>query len=109
MRTVDSCFLVTPGEVSSMDEIKRGTGAILRHGMSKIAAYREDAGELPACSAVCPHLGCIVSWNSTERSWDCPCHGSRFDTHEAVFNGPALSPLEAVSSKDKPHAVKSGR
>jgi glycine/D-amino acid oxidase-like deaminating enzyme/nitrite reductase/ring-hydroxylating ferredoxin subunit len=85
---------VTPGEVSTAEEIKPGSGAILRKGFSKIAAYRDDAGSLHERSAVCPHLGCIVSWNSTERSWDCPCHGSRFDLNGKVLNGPAIGPLD---------------
>ena len=84
---------LTPGEVSTAEEIKPGTGATLRKGLSKIAAYRDDAGRLHERSAVCPHLGCIVSWNSAERSWDCPCHGSRFDPNGRVLNGPAIGPL----------------
>jgi glycine/D-amino acid oxidase-like deaminating enzyme/nitrite reductase/ring-hydroxylating ferredoxin subunit len=85
---------VTPGEVSTPEEITPGAGAILRRGLSKIAAYRDDTGKLHERSAVCPHLGCIVSWNSTERSWDCPCHGSRFNPGGKVLNGPAIGPLE---------------
>jgi glycine/D-amino acid oxidase-like deaminating enzyme/nitrite reductase/ring-hydroxylating ferredoxin subunit len=84
---------VTPGEVSAPEEITSGTGAILRRGLSKIAAYRDETGKLHERSAVCPHLGCIVSWNSTERSWDCPCHGSRFNPNGKVLNGPAIGPL----------------
>jgi glycine/D-amino acid oxidase-like deaminating enzyme/nitrite reductase/ring-hydroxylating ferredoxin subunit len=84
---------ISPGEVSAPDQIKPGTGAILRRGLSKIAAYRDDTGKLYERSAVCPHLGCIVSWNSAERSWDCPCHGSRFDSKGDVLNGPAIGPL----------------
>jgi glycine/D-amino acid oxidase-like deaminating enzyme/nitrite reductase/ring-hydroxylating ferredoxin subunit len=90
---------VTPGEVSAPDEIKPGTGAVLRKGLSKIAVYRNDAGTLHERSAVCTHLGCIVGWNSTERSWDCPCHGSRFDPSGKVLNGPAIAPLAAASSE----------
>jgi len=85
---------VTPGEVSAPEEIKPGTGAILRRGLSKIAAFRDDSGKLHERSAVCPHLGCIVSWNPTERSWDCPCHGSRFEPNGKVLNGPAIGPLK---------------
>jgi len=85
---------VTPGEVSAPEEIKPGVGAILRRGLSTIAVYRDDAGKLHERSAVCPHLGCIVSWNPAERSWDCPCHGSRFKPSGKVLNGPAIGPLE---------------
>jgi glycine/D-amino acid oxidase-like deaminating enzyme/nitrite reductase/ring-hydroxylating ferredoxin subunit len=85
---------ITPGEVGAPEEIKPGTGSILRRGFSKIAAYRDDTGKLHERSAVCPHLGCIVSWNPTERSWDCPCHGSRFDPNGKLLNGPAIGPLK---------------
>jgi glycine/D-amino acid oxidase-like deaminating enzyme/nitrite reductase/ring-hydroxylating ferredoxin subunit len=88
---------LTPGEVKSVDEIARGTGAIVRRGMAKIAACRDDDGKLTELSAVCPHLGCLVHWNNAERSWDCPCHGSRFHADGEVVNGPAnvnLSPVE---------------
>ena len=53
-----------------------------------------DAGALRVLSPVCPHLKCIVQWNANERSWDCPCHGSRFDAEGQVLDGPALTPLE---------------
>ena len=89
---------VTPGEVSSVDEIEPGHGAVVRRGMTKIAACRDDSGKLTEVSAVCPHLGCIVHWNNAERSWDCPCHGSRFHADGEVVNGPAnviLAPVEA--------------
>jgi Rieske Fe-S protein len=85
---------VTPGEVGSEDEIRPGHGAVLRHGLKTIAVYRDERGALHKRSAVCPHLGCIVQWNSLEMSWDCPCHGSRFGTDGRVLNGPALGGLE---------------
>jgi glycine/D-amino acid oxidase-like deaminating enzyme/nitrite reductase/ring-hydroxylating ferredoxin subunit len=80
---------LTPGEVSTADEIRPGDGAVLREGLAKIAAYRDDDGILHRRSAVCPHLGCLVAWNAVERTWDCPCHGSRFDCAGRVVNGPA--------------------
>ena len=87
---------ITPGDVITPDEIKPGMGAVIRRGLSKVAVYRDDAGTLHERSAVCPHLGCIVSWNSSERSWDCPCHGSRFEPRGKVLNGPAIGPLEKL-------------
>jgi len=87
---------VAPAEVSSFDEIKPGHGAIVRHGLKKVAAYRDDKGEVHAYSAACTHLGCHLHWNSFERCWDCPCHGSQFSIDGAVLNGPAISPLEKV-------------
>jgi Rieske Fe-S protein len=84
---------VTPGEVTSADEIAAGEGAVLRRGLHKVAVYRDPSGRLVERSATCPHLGCIVDWNSTEKSWDCPCHGSRFTAEGRVVNGPALGDL----------------
>ena len=89
---------VTGGDVSRVEEIEPGTGAIVRHGLRKIAVYRDSGGGLHERSAVCPHLGCIVTWNDTEKSWDCPCHGSRFDPRGRLLNGPANSDLPAFSS-----------
>jgi glycine/D-amino acid oxidase-like deaminating enzyme/nitrite reductase/ring-hydroxylating ferredoxin subunit len=86
----------TGGDVDAVGEIARGTGALIRDGLKKVAAYRDSHGELHKCSAVCPHLGCIVDWNPTEKSWDCPCHGSRFDLRGKVLNGPALAGLASA-------------
>ncbi len=88
---------VTPGEVKSADEIAPNSGAVIREGLSKIAVFRDEAGEVHRLSAVCPHLGCIVGWNKAASTWDCPCHGSRFDAHGRVVNGPASTDLEKVS------------
>ncbi|HEY0846883.1 MAG TPA: FAD-dependent oxidoreductase [Noviherbaspirillum sp.] len=87
---------VTGGEVDSVQEIAADEGAIVRDGTRKVAVYRDAQGGLHAVSAKCTHLGCVVHWNSAERSWDCPCHGSRFDTDGAVLHGPAASALEAA-------------
>jgi glycine/D-amino acid oxidase-like deaminating enzyme/nitrite reductase/ring-hydroxylating ferredoxin subunit len=84
---------VTPGEVSSPDAVKPGTGAVMRDGAKKFAVYRDDSGALHIRSAVCTHLYCIVDWNSVEKTWDCPCHGSRFDAYGRVVNGPAINDL----------------
>jgi len=62
-----------------------------------VAVYRDDDGEIHARSAVCPHMGCLVSWNDGERSWDCPCHGSRFDIDGEVLDTPAVDGLDDVS------------
>jgi hypothetical protein len=85
-----------PGEVSSTDELKPGQGAIIRRGLSKVAAFRDDDGTLYERSATCSHLGCQIEWNSFERCWDCPCHGSHFAPDGSVLAGPAISPLEEV-------------
>ena len=87
---------VTPGEVGSESDIQPGEGAVIRHGLKKLAVYRDETGAVHRRSAVCPHLGCVVHWNSLERTWDCPCHGSRFGIDGAVLNGPAIAGLEGV-------------
>lgn len=91
---------VSPGELSSTEEVPVGEGAILRKGLTKVAVYKDEAGVLHECSAVCTHLGCIVQWNGGEKSWDCPCHGSRFDTEGQVLNGPAVAPLKSQDDYD---------
>ena len=85
---------LTPGEVRSEAEIQPGQGGVVRQGLKKLAVYRDERGVLHRASAVCPHLGCIVHWNTLEGSWDCPCHGSRFGTDGSVLNGPALGGLD---------------
>ena len=92
---------VETGEVDSVDAIKPGEGAILRRGLAKHAVYRADDGSITERSAVCTHVGCIVHWNSFEKCWDCPCHGSQFEPDGTVINGPAISPLGQVK-----HAVE---
>jgi Rieske Fe-S protein len=89
---------LTPGEVSSVDEIAPNSGAVMRDGATKIAVYRDEAGELHRMSAICTHLGCIVGWNKAASTWDCPCHGSRFDAHGRVLNGPAATDLDTIQS-----------
>lgn len=85
------------GDVESVDEIGAGEGAVLRDGGKLLAVYRSEDGGLQAVSAACTHLGCAVHWNSGEKSWDCPCHGSRFAADGAVLHGPARRPLSAAT------------
>ena len=91
---------VTGGDVDSVEKIPLNSGAVIREGLSKIAVYRDAQGACHARSAVCTHMGCIVSWNATEQTWDCPCHGSRFDKQGQVVNGPAVSALAPATLKD---------
>lgn len=91
--------LVTPGEISDVDELPVDSGAVMRHGTKKIAVYKDETGTVHMRSAVCPHLYCIVDWNASEKTWDCPCHGSRFDCFGKVINGPAISDLAEVSEE----------
>jgi glycine/D-amino acid oxidase-like deaminating enzyme/nitrite reductase/ring-hydroxylating ferredoxin subunit len=80
---------LTPGEATSAVELEPGSGAVVRRGLRKIAVYRDMEGNLHERSATCPHLGGVVTWNSVEGTWDCPCHGSRFDSYGRVLAGPA--------------------
>jgi glycine/D-amino acid oxidase-like deaminating enzyme/nitrite reductase/ring-hydroxylating ferredoxin subunit len=87
------------GDAKSVEQIERGEGAVLRRGLKKIAVYVDDLGRAHERSAKCPHLGCVVAWNRAEKSWDCPCHGSRFDAHGRVLMGPAVRDLEPVGDE----------
>ena len=86
--------LVTSGDIDAPADLAPGNGVVVRRGLKKIAVYRDADGILHERSAICPHLGCVVRWNHTEGSWDCPCHGSRFDPLGKVINGPAISDLK---------------
>jgi glycine/D-amino acid oxidase-like deaminating enzyme/nitrite reductase/ring-hydroxylating ferredoxin subunit len=89
----DYTDLLTGGDVASAEEIAPGSGAVLRQGITKVAVYKDEQGQTHTCSAICPHLGCVVHWNDLETSWDCPCHGSRFNAYGQLLNGPANSDL----------------
>jgi glycine/D-amino acid oxidase-like deaminating enzyme/nitrite reductase/ring-hydroxylating ferredoxin subunit len=78
----------------SADGIEPGGGAVVRDCVGQAAVHRDEEGALHAVSARCTHLGCVVSWNAADRTWDCPCHGSRFGTDGSVLAGPAVDPLE---------------
>jgi Rieske Fe-S protein len=78
-----------------LDALGRGEGAIADVGGAKVAAYRDEAGELHALSPICTHLRCVVSFDAEAREWRCPCHGSRFDIDGQVLRGPAKRPLES--------------
>jgi Rieske Fe-S protein len=85
--------VLAPGEVGDVSEIAPGQGAVIRRGAKKLAVYREESGRLVERSAFCTHLGCVVRWNSAEKTWDCPCHGSRFHVDGHPVNGPAVKSL----------------
>lgn len=83
------------------DELGPGEGGIADVDGNTVAAYRDGQGALHAVSATCTHLGCTVRWNGAERSWDCPCHGSRFDLDGNVLTGPAVAPLERMDVRSR--------
>jgi Rieske Fe-S protein len=81
-------------EDGGLAQLQPGEGKIIRAGGKKVAAYRDKQGKVTSLSPVCTHLGCIVHWNVAEKTWDCPCHGSRFGPNGEPIGGPAESPLE---------------
>ncbi|MGV3602684.1 MAG: FAD-dependent oxidoreductase [Dyadobacter fermentans] len=86
-------------QIESLGEIAAGTGKIIEYEGQKLAVHKKDDGELTVLDPVCTHAGCIVQWNNSEKSWDCPCHGARFNCHGEVLTGPARKPLEQVDVK----------
>lgn len=103
-------------DIDRLGDLGPGEAKVLRDGLQQIAAWRDDEGELHLHSAICPHLGCVVHWNAVETSWDCPCHGSRFDPRDgAPLNGPAdrgLAPGRPAAmqptrgKRPRPHAER---
>jgi len=92
---------VAPADVARIEDIPIGAGAVLRRGVTRVAVYVDPVGVAHELSATCPHLGGVVAWNNAEKSWDCPCHGSRFDCYGKVLAGPASSDLEPVRSSER--------
>lgn len=94
-------------EAQSLEDVGPGEGKIVDFRGTRVAAYRDESGEMTVCSAVCTHLGCIVRWNAADRTWDCPCHGSRFKITGEVLGGPAEKPLKQLAHgtvKEPAHA-----
>jgi Rieske Fe-S protein len=87
---------VAGADTDTLDDVPNGEGKIVRLHGQKAAAYRDDEGHVTVCSPVCTHLKCLVRWNAADRTWDCPCHGSRFHATGAVLSGPAEAPLAPV-------------
>ncbi|MET9628603.1 FAD-dependent oxidoreductase [Lentzea sp. NPDC006480] len=84
---------VLPADATSSENLPRDQAHVIRDGLGKTGVYRDPGGRLHAVSLRCTHLGCLVRFNAAERSWDCPCHGSRFDVDGEVLEGPATRPL----------------
>jgi nitrite reductase/ring-hydroxylating ferredoxin subunit len=85
---------IAPAEAGSRDDVPAGEARVVREGLGKTGVYRDEDGAVHAVSMRCTHLGCLLRFNGAERSWDCPCHGSRFDVDGAVLEGPAVHALE---------------
>jgi glycine/D-amino acid oxidase-like deaminating enzyme/nitrite reductase/ring-hydroxylating ferredoxin subunit len=93
---------LTKGEREGVESVARNEGKILKLDGERVAVYRNEHGKVVKLSPVCTHMGCIVHWNVAERTWDCPCHGSRFTPTGEVIGGPAETPLEEMQQEKKP-------
>lgn len=89
------------GEAGDEAHIHPGEGAIVTRGLKQLAIYKDEHGQCTRLSAICPHLGGVVRWNHIEKTWDCPCHASRFDREGHVIHGPANSDLERLGTPEK--------
>jgi nitrite reductase/ring-hydroxylating ferredoxin subunit len=94
-------------EAKSLEDVHAGEGKIVNFKGQKIAAYRDETGHMTVCSAVCTHRGCLVRWNAADKTWDCPCHGSRFKVSGEVLGGPAEQPLKKLAEAKVEEAVHS--
>lgn len=98
--------LFSADELKQLGDIAPGEGRLVSYHDKKVALYRDDAGKFYALNPTCTHMGCDVKWNQTERSWDCPCHGARYNYDGKVITGPADADLEAlVLSKENSKVV----
>jgi len=82
------------GQSLDLKKMMPEQGKIINYNSGKIAIYKSKSGDFKFLSPICPHMGCTVRWNNADKSWDCPCHGSRFDTNGCVIEGPALKGLK---------------
>jgi Rieske Fe-S protein len=83
-------------ETDTLKNLQPGTGKVVEVDGEMVAAYRDEQGEIHALNPVCTHAKCIVNWNGAEKSWDCPCHGARYDIDGTVLTGPATRALEPI-------------
>jgi len=94
---------------TSLAELKPGAGKILKLDGKRVAAYRDAKGKVTTLSPVCTHLGCNIHWNDADSTWDCPCHGSRFQATGEVLAGPAETPLEVITLGKEKVTAKAGK
>lgn len=83
-------------QATSLDAIAVGTGAVIDYDGKKVAVYKDPSGKVFSYSAVCTHLGCIIGWDNTKKQWECPCHGSQYNTKGKVVRGPTKRDLPEV-------------
>ena len=88
---------ITKADIKEIDQLAAGEGAILSKGLKRYAVYKDEDDHVHVCSAMCTHLACVVQWNAEEKTFDCPCHGSRFTKEGVVINGPATTNLKTIN------------
>jgi Rieske Fe-S protein len=98
--TVGKDFVVSRATSATLtpEALKPDEGGLVTVDGKKAGGYRDEAGQIHLVKTTCTHMGCGLCWNSAERSWDCPCHGSRFSYMGEVLDGPAVHPLEKLNS-----------
>jgi glycine/D-amino acid oxidase-like deaminating enzyme/nitrite reductase/ring-hydroxylating ferredoxin subunit len=84
-------------KASSVEHLAAGEGGVVEAGGHSVGAYRDPAQQVHAVSITCTHMGCRLNWNNGDTSWDCPCHGSRFDVDGSILDGPAVTPLKQIA------------
>jgi glycine/D-amino acid oxidase-like deaminating enzyme/nitrite reductase/ring-hydroxylating ferredoxin subunit len=97
---------VAGAEAKSVDEVEKGDGKLVRVGGKRVAVYRDASNRVHAVSSVCTHMGCHVHFNGAEKTWDCPCHGSRFGVDGELLQGPAVKDLAPVDLNETPARKK---
>jgi Rieske Fe-S protein len=95
---------VLPSNLNDLEHVAAGSGDVVSIDGHKAAAFRDENGSVRAVSPICTHRGCQVQFNNAERTWDCPCHGSRFDIDGKVIHGPAVQDLAPIDEKSKPRS-----
>lgn len=79
-----------------LDDIQKDSGGVIDYQGKKVAVYKDSSGNISSYSAVCSHLGCIIGWDDKNKRWQCPCHGSRYDTQGKVLRGPTKRDLPQI-------------
>lgn len=87
---------IAVNKIEGLSELAHGEARVVKYEGETVALYKDEAGGLHALNPVCTHAKCVVGWNSAEKSWDCPCHGARFNVDGEVLTGPARKGLEKV-------------
>ena len=91
---------ISTEKIKEVSELAKGEARVVKYEDHKVALYKDETGKLHAVNPVCPHAKCIVEWNMAEKSWDCPCHGSRFSADGKMLTGPASHDLEEIELKE---------